>query len=97
MRRRISRLRSAQVAALAFVVSIQACGASAQGAAVPVEFSFSSPTYAAAPVGDPRLFILERAGTIRVLQEGVVLGTPFLDIRDRVANPASTDSNTYSA
>ena len=58
---------------------------------MPVEFSFSSPTYAAAPVGDPRLFILERAGTIRVLQEGVVLGTPFLDIRDRVATPPGSE------
>ena len=41
----------------------------AQGAAVPVGFSFSAPIYAAAPAGDPRLFIVERAGVIRVLQD----------------------------
>jgi glucose/arabinose dehydrogenase len=85
------RPRCTCVAALALVLSLQASGASAQGAAVPIEFSFSEPTYAAAPAGDSRLFIVERAGTIRVLQGGAVLGTPFLDITDRVANPSSSE------
>lgn len=81
------RPRCSCVAALAFVIVLQASGATAQGAAVPIEFSFAEPIYASAPVGDPRLFIVERAGTIRVLQDGAVLGTPFLDITDRVAQP----------
>lgn len=91
MRRRSPRLRTAGIAALAFVISMAVSDAFAQGAAVPVDFSFAAPTYAATPVGDPRLFILERAGTIRVLQEGVVLGTPFLDLSDRVAVPPSSE------
>ncbi len=33
-----------------------------------------------------RLFILEQAGLIRILQNGQLLNTPFLDIRDRVGN-----------
>jgi glucose/arabinose dehydrogenase len=85
------RLRRARVAAFAFVVAMRAAGALAQGAAVPVGFSFSAPIYAAAPAGDPRLFVAERAGVIRVLQDGAVLGTPFLDISDRVAIPPSSE------
>jgi len=31
-----------------------------------------------------RLFVVEQAGTIRILQNGTLLPTPFLDIRSRV-------------
>lgn len=41
--------------------------------------------FAAAPDGDPRLFIVERGGRIRILQAGAVLATPFLDISSRVS------------
>ena len=34
--------------------------------------------------GSARLFILEQSGRIRILQDGVLLETPFLDIDDRV-------------
>lgn len=34
--------------------------------------------------GSGRLFIVEQAGVIRILQEGALLATPFLDIRERV-------------
>ncbi len=34
--------------------------------------------------GSGRLFVLERAGRIRVIREGALLPTPFLDISDRV-------------
>lgn len=40
--------------------------------------------FAAAPEGDTRLFIVERAGRIRILQAGALLPTPFLDISSRV-------------
>lgn len=36
-----------------------------------------------------RLFIVEQAGTIRILKNDVLLGNPFLDISDRVRSPAS--------
>src|SRR5262249_11680296 len=42
-----------------------------------------------APPGDARLFIVERAGVIRILQSGSVLATPFLDIHTLVS---TTDS-----
>ncbi len=38
------------------------------------------PIYATAPVGDNRLFIIDQRGVIRILENGSVLATPFLDI-----------------
>ncbi|MHB1170304.1 MAG: PQQ-dependent sugar dehydrogenase [Longimicrobiales bacterium] len=43
-----------------------------------------SPLYLTAPLGDERLFIVEQAGTIRIIEDGVLLPDPFLDIRGRV-------------
>lgn len=37
-----------------------------------------------APAGDPRLFIAERPGRIRIVQNGALLVTPFLDVSSRV-------------
>jgi glucose/arabinose dehydrogenase len=42
------------------------------------------PIFVTAPPGDPRLFVVEQAGLIKVIEDGRVLATPFLDIRDRV-------------
>ncbi len=39
--------------------------------------------------GDERLFIVEQPGVIRILKDGQLLPTPFLDIRDRVNDDAS--------
>lgn len=44
----------------------------------------SAPLFLTAPEGDPRLFIVERAGRIRIVQDGTVLASPFLDISPRV-------------
>jgi glucose/arabinose dehydrogenase len=46
------------------------------------------PVYAASPPGDPRLFIVEQRGVIKVLEHGQVLQTPFLDI-DPLVFPVS--------
>jgi hypothetical protein len=37
------------------------------------------------PAGDSRLFVVERAGRIRVIENGALLPAPFLDITDRVS------------
>ncbi len=39
--------------------------------------------------GSGRIFIVEKAGTIRILQDGLVLDQPFLDIRDHVQSGGS--------
>jgi len=45
----------------------------------------SSPIDLQAPPGDSRLFIAERPGRIRIVQNGALLTTPFLDIMSRVS------------
>jgi len=50
----------------------------------PVVSGLSSPVYLTAPSGDDRLFIVERSGQIRIVQNGALLPTPFLDIASRV-------------
>lgn len=44
----------------------------------------SSPVYLTAPKNDPRLFIVEQPGRIRIVKSGALLATPFLDITARV-------------
>jgi glucose/arabinose dehydrogenase len=47
--------------------------------------TFEAPTYLTAPPGDRRrLFVVEQAGTIRVVRDGRKLATPFLDLRSDV-------------
>lgn len=38
-----------------------------------------------APPNDPRLFVVEKTGRIRVIEDGAVLPAPFLDLHDRVS------------
>ena len=43
--------------------------------------TFTPPTWAGAPASEPtRVFVTERAGRVRVIVDGVVQSTPFLDI-----------------
>ncbi|MFL5403075.1 MAG: PQQ-dependent sugar dehydrogenase [Gemmatimonadales bacterium] len=44
------------------------------------------PTTLASPPGDDRLFIVEKAGAIRVIKGGAVLATPFLDLTPKVVS-----------
>ena len=45
----------------------------------------SAPIFATAPAGDTRLFVVERAGRIRILAGGTFRTTAFLDIAARVS------------
>ncbi len=51
-----------------------------------VASGLQSPLYLTAPPGDPRLFIVEQPGHIRIVQGGQLLARPFLDMTDRVAS-----------
>jgi glucose/arabinose dehydrogenase len=52
---------------------------------VPVVSGLTQPLYVThAGDGSGRLFVVERAGRIRIVQNGALLPTPFLDIRARV-------------
>ena len=43
------------------------------------------PLYVSAPAGDPRIFIVEQPGQIRIVKNGQLMQKPFLDIADRVS------------
>ena len=47
--------------------------------------TFASPLYVTSPPGDPtRIFVVERGGTVRVLKNGALLPTPFINVTDEV-------------
>lgn len=46
----------------------------------------SRPVYLTAPTGDARLFVVEKVGRIRVIKNGSLLSTPFLDITSKVGS-----------
>jgi glucose/arabinose dehydrogenase len=48
--------------------------------------SLAFPVDLTAPAGDSRLFVVEKAGRIRIIRDGALLATPFLDIRGQVAS-----------
>ncbi|MCB0155313.1 MAG: PQQ-dependent sugar dehydrogenase [Anaerolineae bacterium] len=53
-----------------------------------VETGFTSPIHIThAGDGSGRIFVVEQDGTIRLIQNGAVIGTPFLDISERVRSP----------
>jgi len=74
------------LAALALLVAnAPAALAQTELAAETVATGLDRPIFALSPRGDGRLFILERPGGIRILVDGALLETPFLDIRPLVS------------
>ncbi|MBI3154327.1 MAG: PQQ-dependent sugar dehydrogenase [Burkholderiales bacterium] len=56
----------------------------------PVATGLSMPVYVThANDGSGRLFVVEKAGTIRVVRNGSILETPYLDLRSQVLSEAS--------
>jgi cysteine-rich repeat protein len=54
--------------------------------AVLVASGLSSPTQVTAPPLDPnRVFVVEQTGTVRIIANGVLLATPFLNLSSRVS------------
>lgn len=49
-----------------------------------VTTGLTSPVFLAQPLNDGRILVVEQAGQIRVVRDGTLLPTPFLDIRTRV-------------
>ena len=43
------------------------------------------PVFLTAPAGDPRLFVVEQSGRIRIIADGAVAEAPFLDVSDLVS------------
>lgn len=51
-----------------------------------VEGGLELPVLVTAPTGDPRLFVLEQPGRIRIVKDGSLLATPFLDVEAATAS-----------
>jgi glucose/arabinose dehydrogenase len=77
-------VRRGVTAVVAIVVAAIALPSAASGAAlVPLAPSSawpSDPIHATAPPGDPRLFVAERAGGVRIFENGGLRATPFLTV-----------------
>lgn len=51
---------------------------------VEVAAGLDDPVHLVSPPGDPRLFVIERPGRIRLIEDGQLRATPFLDLTARV-------------
>lgn len=51
-----------------------------------VATGLQSPVHVTAPAGDARLFIVEQPGRIRIVENGQLVSTPFLDLSTRVSS-----------
>ncbi len=62
---------------------------------IPVATNMSAPLYGVSPPGDThRLFVLEQNGLMRIIQDGVLLPTPALDLQSLVQPPLNaTNAN----
>lgn len=45
---------------------------------------FNRPVTVAAPIGDSRVFVVEQIGRVRLIKDGNVVATPYLDLIDKV-------------
>lgn len=85
----VTRAEMASFLARAFGLSLEQPPPrpSIQGLALdldPVATGLAAPIFVDSPAGDSRLFIVERAGLIRILEAGSLLEQPFLDITNLV-------------
>ena len=58
----------------------------AELAVTTVVSGLASPLFLTAPDNDPRLFIVEQGGRIRIVENGELLATPFLDIASQISS-----------
>ena len=92
---RMRPARTSPSALCLLVIPAFACGSGDNSPLGPPEGTFpvgleqvasglSVPLYLTAPAGDARLFIAEKGGAIRIVKDGALLPTPFLNLADRV-------------
>ena len=84
-------------AALAMIGMLRGCGGDGGTPTTPPAVATDSvalrqvatgldfPLYLTAPAGDPRLFIVEKTGRIRIVRNGVLAAAPFLDLSAAVS------------
>jgi glucose/arabinose dehydrogenase len=93
-------MRTSRRASILVALAASGCGGSSPGGfptapgsvngsstlqLTPVATGLQNPVHLTAPAGDARLFVVEQAGTIRIIRDAAVEAQPFLDITDRVS------------
>ena len=89
-------MRSPILAAATAALLLSAADARAQTGlnTAQVASGFSLPLYLVSPPGDTdRLFIVEQRGEIKIIKNGVTLGTPFLDVGTSGLNLLGSNGN----
>ncbi len=87
-----TRKRRAARAAVSALGAVIALGSPASAIRTErVASGLNMPIFVTAPADDSRLFIVEQRGVIKILENGVVLPTPFLDIDALIPNPGTND------
>src|SRR5258705_6855544 len=91
---RMIRLLSASMAIVAFSSCNDSTGPGAGGNPLPpgltlqldpfVTSGLNAPVFLTQPLDDGRIFVVEQGGRIRIIKNGVLQTTPFLDISSRV-------------
>jgi glucose/arabinose dehydrogenase len=77
---------------IAALVLLAATASSAHAlSATRIASGLALPEYITSTPGDPRLFVIEQRGVIRILENGQVRATPFLDIDSLVVDPSQYD------
>ncbi|MGH7651398.1 MAG: PQQ-dependent sugar dehydrogenase [Gemmatimonadaceae bacterium] len=88
-------MRSSLILSSAVVLALAGCHSDSTGPGpIPAGFTLklepfvstglSSPVFLTQPLNDGRIFVVEQAGTIRIVRDGVLQAAPFLDISSRV-------------
>ena len=60
-----------------------------------VTSGLTSPVFLTQPLNDGRMFVVEKAGTIRAIRDGLLQPKPFLDITARVQS-TTTEQGLFS-
>jgi glucose/arabinose dehydrogenase len=85
--RRLLLVVGVALAAVAAPTTAQGLGSGGSAAGfklVPVVSGLNGPVYVTQPPGDPRLFVVEQGGLIRIVQDGKLLPAPFADLTKQV-------------
>lgn len=56
-----------------------------------VATGFTRPLFMTSPIGDDRMFVVEQGGRIKIIEDGVVLAKPFLDLTSLMPASASPE------
>jgi len=88
---RVSPFATALLVAIVALIAAPPIASASTLATERVATDLLRPLFVTAPDGDPRLFIVEQRGVIKILADGQVLATPFLDIDALVVNTSGND------